>query len=388
MQALSKIDKTFGSVLLPSRFRSTKHFTINTPLEITGDYNSVKTNRDYIIIDDINAFLSSEYGYSVSYHDAYLDISHESLPISENAVVLINDKNYERIMGDEKVARELAQRRVVRFKGDELVAINMILTEMGALPSRIGTAYAYYDNEIHDILDKSIKNLAKENGLFFDKSNAGELKPDGGHFSNYYDDKNKDYEKVLREFVDFLKQKFPEQEELFPECLKPTESNSAEIVAKLGTTKLIEAINEYNELASNRVKKTLEEYKQDRQNITPEVHKQFVKTITLINDFYKRETQYKSYEERLQTEEVIQKFIQGETVSEQLEAGKSVWELLDGKKLNRAETSFTDETISMKQIVSNAITNGISTEDVRESDNIEYLEMQRHQTKFEKTIRE
>ena len=91
-QALLQVDKTYGSVLLPSKFRSTKHFTINTPLGATGKYNNVESNRDYIIIDDINTFLSSKYAYSVSYRDAYLDISHESLPISEKAIVLINDE--------------------------------------------------------------------------------------------------------------------------------------------------------------------------------------------------------------------------------------------------------------------------------------------------------
>lgn len=368
LQALSQVDKTFGSILLPSRFRSTKHFTINTPLGITGNYNNVPTDRDYIIIDDINMFLKSEYGYSVSYHDAYLDISHESLPISNEAIVLINEENYDRIMSDEKIARELTQRKIVRFKGDEIVAINMVLTEIGVLPSDIGYKYAYYDKEIRDILDESIKSLAKENGLFFDKSHAGELKPDGGHFSNYYDGKNEDYENAIIEFIYFLKQKFPEHEELFPEYLKFTENNSRQIIEKIGINNLVEAINEYNELASDKVKKTLLEYMQDRQNITPEIHQRFVETIALINNFYKNTIQYESYEIRKKTEEAIQKFIQGETVKEQLEASKVVWELLLSKDISKTETIAENGTITMKQIITNAITKGISTEHVEKSD--------------------
>lgn len=358
MQALSQTDKTVGSVLLPSRFRSTKHFTINTPLGVTGDYNFVHNNRDYIIIDDISNFLTSEYGYSVSYHDAYLDVSHESLPISENAVVLINDENYDRIMSDEEVANELKQRNVVRFKGDEDIAINMILTQMGALPSKIGTRYANYDKEIYDILDSSIKKLADENGLFFDKSHAGQLRPDGGHFSNYYDDKNKDYENAINKFIAFLREKFPGKEELFPEHLVLTESNSQEIVEKLGTTNLLEAINEYNELENKRVKQTLEEYKKDRQTITPEIHTQFIETIALINNFYKSDIDYETYN----ADETIQKFMQGETVNEQLKASKEVWDLLPKKQITPAEATKN----ALKQI---------SRDTVNEVDKVEKLEL-------------
>ncbi len=371
MQALSQIDNTFGSVLLPSKFRSTKHFTINTPLNATGDYNNVKTNRDYIIIDNISTFLTSEYGYSVSYHDAYLDISHESLPISQEAVVLINDENYERIISDEKIASELAQRRIVRFKGEEFLAINMILTEMGALPSKMGLLYANYDNEINDILDNSMRSLAKENGLFFDKSHGGKLSPDGGHFSNYYDEKNNDYEKNFTGFITFLRQKFPEHEGLFQNSSRLTEEMSIKIVDELGTTNLSEAIEEYNELASNKLKMTLEEYKQDRQNITPEIHQQFVQTIALINDFYKNEIIYESNETKNQTEEAIQKFLQGKTVSEQLEAAKNVWKSVPNKNLDKTETPNKCGKVSFNEFVLNALQGtDVSLEDIEHNNEL------------------
>ena len=345
IQDIADEDKTLGDILLPSRFRSTKHFTVNTPLEVTGNYNSVHTNRDYVIMDDVNEFLASEYGYSISYRDAYLDISHESLPISTEAIVLIGDENYDRIMSDEKIASQLAQRRVIRFKGDTDIAINMILTERGALPSQVSPQYADYDDEIRTILDSSIRELAEKNHLFFDKSHGGQLKLDGGgHFSSYYDDKNQDYEKALNEFIRFLRQKFPEHEELLPEHLKLTENTSYEIVKKIGTTKLLEAIDEYNELASKRIEQTLEEYKKDRKNITPEIHQKFVETIHLIDDFYKKNTDCESREQ----EEAIQKFIQGDTVSEQLQAAESVCELLATRNQDRSKTIDGTETTTYR----------------------------------------
>lgn len=366
MKALSKVDKTYGNVLLPSRFRSTKHFTVNTPLGVTGDYNAVETDRDFIIIDDMSQFLKSEYGYSVSYHDAYLDVSHEGLPISENAVVLINDENYERIMSDEKRAKQLAERRVVRFKGDETVAIDMVLTEMGALPSRIGSRYAQYDNEISTILDDSIKNLAEENGLFHDKSHAGR----NGHFSSYYDDKNQDYNKSLQEFIGFLRDKFKDNPELFPEGLRLTESTSEKILETLGTKAVSDAIEEFNTMVSTRFEKTSADYKKERASITPEVHKQFVQTIHQINDFYKTDPQYESYEARVQTEEAIRKFIQSSTVAEQLEAGKAVAELLPTREVSKEQEEIvsTDGTISMQQYVLNAGKRGISAFEVQKAD--------------------
>ncbi len=378
-QALADVDKTIGSIVVPSPFRSTKHFTINTPLEVTGDYNQVSQERDYVIMDDISNFLSSGYAYSISSHDAYLDISHEALPISEEAIVLINDENYERIMSDEKVAKELTQRRVVRFKGEYRTAIWMILTENGVLPSQVGTDFANYDEEkVRGIVDKSIENLAKEHDLFFDKSHGGELGPDGGHFSNYYDDKNEDYEKGPDDFFMFLSQKFPGQEALI------LQRNARKIVKELGTDRLLKVIDEYNELATTKAEETLEAYKQDRESITPKIHQQFVETIALINDFYKRETNYSSNEERLQTEKAIQKFIQGETVAEQLEAAKTVWTLLPHKKME--ETSTGNETITMKQIVSNAIRNGISAEHIEKCDSVEFRKLREEQQREGETI--
>jgi len=371
MEALSKIDRNIGNVLLPSRFRSTKHFTVNTPLGVTGAYNNVPTDRDYVIIDDMTAFLASEYGYSVSYRDAYLDVSHESLPISENAVVLINDEKYERIMQDEKRAAELAQRKVIRFKGDETLAIDMVLTEMGVLPSQIGFNYANYDNEIKEILDRSIKQLAEEYNMFFDMSHAGDVESQKGHFSNYYDDKNKDYEKAIQEFIEFLRKKFSENEELFPEYLRLTESTSQNIIQTLGTTAVLDVIDEYNELAKNKANENLEKYKEDRKNITPKIHDKFVSTIALINNFYKGDKKFEDYDDRLKTEDSIQRFLQSSTVEEQLVAAETVWELLPSRAVQKDNMTMESETISMRDIVSNAMRKHIATEHVMNCDRVE-----------------
>lgn len=273
-EAMGKVDRTIGNVLLPSRFRSTKHYTINTPLEVTGNYNAVDTERDYIVIDKMDNFLKSGYGYSAAYHDAYLDVSHEGLPISKDAVVLIKDENFDRIMSDPERAKELSQRRVIRYKGETHLAINMVLTEMGTLPSTVGSRYAYYDLETQNIIDNSIRNLASENNLFFDRSHAGSGTK--GHFSNYYDDKNQDFAEASREYIKFLIDKFPEQEEILDRYAR-LGRGAGDIVDQIGIDELLGAIDEYNEMASQRVAQTLETHNQERQSITPKMHKQFTR---------------------------------------------------------------------------------------------------------------
>ena len=132
----------------------------------------------------------------------------------------------------------------------------------------------------------------------------------------------------------------------------------------------------------------MEEYKKDRQTITPEIHQQFVDTVALINDFYKTDINYKSYEEKIQIENAIQKFFQGDTVREQLEAAKSVVELLPQQNLDLSKRITRDDKVSMQEVVSNAIKEGISTEDIVRSDDIELKEATQNQLLENDTIRD
>lgn len=323
-EAMKMVDKTLGNFLLPSRFRSTKHFTINTPLEVTGNYNAVKTDRDFIIIDSIDEFIKSNYGYSLSYHDAYLDITHEGLPISIDAVVLIKEENYNRIMSNPKTATALSQRRVIKYTGDTYLAINMMLTEMGVLPSQINTKYASYDTITSNIISYSIRNLASKNGLLFDRSHGGN--GTNGHFSNYYDEKNQDYRKAEEESVNFLIKKFPKNEQILRRYLN--ENNAEEVVEQIGIDNLLSAINEYNHMTTVRAEQLLQAHNYDRGTITSTMHKQFTKMVSLINFFYTQVPFDSDFEGKEKIEFYIQQFFQGRTCKEQLEALKEVWKNL------------------------------------------------------------
>ena len=174
-----------------------------------------------------------------------------------------------------------------------------------------------------------------------------------------------------REMQQHLREKFPEKEELFPEYLRFTESTSQDIIQALGTTAVLDAIDEYNELAKNKANESLEKYKEDRKNITPEVHDKFVSTIALINNFYKGDKKFEDYDDRLKTEESIQRFLQSSTVEEQLEAAGTVWKLLPSRAIQRENTTIEGETISMRDIVTNALRKRTATEHVMSCDKVE-----------------
>lgn len=345
-EALKGVDKYLGAVYLPSHFRSTKHFTVNTPLGVTGDYNSVAIDRNFIVIDGIDNFLKSGFSYSVSYHDAYLDVTHKSLPVSEDAVILIEQGRYEKIKNDEEVMKQLKDRRVVIFKGDEVVAIDMVLTELGVLPSQIGMKYAYYDRELMDIMEQSIRDLASSNNLMFNKSHSGELTPTGGHFSNYFDDKNHDYDRSVDEFVEFLRLKFPEHKDLFTTRTVSGYGYAEGIVDKIGAEKLLVAIEEYNTLTMNNFHKRYEEYRKDRGSITPEIEEILRNTTRLIDRFYMTESRYDSVDERYTIEEQIRIFLQGDSVKEQLSAAKIIIEFINSKNIS-IDTELDSGTLKM-----------------------------------------
>ncbi len=328
---MDSVDNNISLIAMPSVFRSTKHFTVNTPLEATGAYNNVGMERNYIVIDGIENFLNSGYAYSLSHRDAYLDVSHESLPISQEAVVLINDDKYESLMSNQKTAAELAQRRVIRYKGETEVAIGMILAEMGVLPSQVFTQYATYDENIQQILEESIKELAEKNNLFYDKSHSA-MTPENGHFSDFYDRQYTKHLDGLQRFSKFLTQKFPE---FSPELFDLSYSysglcdfrNPTEIVEQVGTTDIIDAISEYNQQEYQRIEESRRLHKEQRNNITPEEHKIFTNTVAMINEFYKTGSNFYDYNVR----EVIANFFHSSIPKQQLEAARQVQEILKSK---------------------------------------------------------
>lgn len=325
-EELNNMDKTIGNVYMPSYFRSTKHFTINTPLGVTGDYNAVESGRKFIIIDNMDNFLNSGYAYSVGYRDAYLDVTHESLKISDDAIVLIDSEKYDEIMKDENIAEQLKMRRVIKYTGDETLAIDMVLSEMSILPSRIGMKYAFYDETTQKILESSIKKLAEKNNLLFNKSHAGPLTLEGGHFSNYYDDKNYDRRKYFSNLAKFIESACPGVNFDFTFMMRVDEQNINNLIDTIGAFKLLSIIEEYNTKVKEEFMIRKKTYLSERKQITEEIHDLFISTIGLIDDYYMSADRK---DEGLEFENLIQLFFQSKTLEEQIESAKEIQKILN-----------------------------------------------------------
>ena len=311
-----------------------KHFTINTPLGVTGDYNSVKLGRNFIVIDTMNNFLNSGYAYSIGYKDAYLDVTHEPLKISEDAVILIEKEKYDKIIKDERIAEQLKTRRVIKFIGDETLAIDMVLTSMSVLPSRIGMRYATYDEEIQNILNSSIRKLAEKNNLLLNKSHAGKVSPEGGHFSNYFDEKNHDRNKYFGELAAFIRNKCPETDFEFSYIPRVDEHNINNLIEKVGSNQLLAIIDEYNKKAKEDFEARRNAYLENRSHITEEIHDLFISTIGIIDDYY---MSTERINENNMLEDNIQLFLQSKTVEEQVRAAKEIQRMLNSNHFVKEE---------------------------------------------------
>ena len=96
----------------------------------------------------------------------------------------------------------------------------------------------------------------------------------------------------------------------------------------------------------------------------------------MIDDFYKTHTHCESHEQ----EEAIQKFMQGDTVDEQLQAAESVCELLTDRNQDKSKTTANDEKrITPAKAAENAL-RGSTTSIVNEAERIERLALNPEKT--------
>lgn len=82
--------------------------------------------------------------------------------------------------------------------------------------------------------------------------------------------------------------------------------------------------------------------------------------VSLINEFYKEVPFDSSFEGKNELEDSIRKFFQGNSLEEQQEAGKKVWENL---RPRIAELQAQKETNSQNQTIDNQSKQSPSTDD-------------------------
>ena len=323
-EEMRKLGRYFAAIYMPVRFRSTKHFTINTPLSYTGEYNCVESDRNFTIIDNINNFLLSGYAYSADYRDAYLDVTHESLSISEEAIVLIAEDRYQTLLQDPKIASDLEKRHVIVYRGEEAVAINMILSQEGVLPARPGNRYMIYDDEIRTILESSMKILCANNGIEYSKGH-GNIDGKGGHFSDLYDGYNREFYEAQEDFIAFLINCFPENTNLINYRILRDSYYAENLIKAVGVDALLQAIDDYNQHVLKLFVVNFNKYVEDRATITPEISQIFKQTVLFIRNFYETgQDKNLSFEESEKFKNLVTLFYHAKTVEDQLLAATEI----------------------------------------------------------------
>lgn len=303
----------------PVHFRSTKHFTVNTPLGLTSEYNAVKTNRMFTIIDDMQNFLESGYGYSLSDRDAYLDITHEGLKISEKAMILISYENYLSIKNNQELMNVISRRKLIVYKGNLSLAINMVLTENGILPIRNGIYD--YDEDLKSIIRLSLEEICKKYNLEYDRPHGC-----NGHFTSiidqyYYDD-------TVEEFIQYLNSRF---EQKLDEKQIRIRGNIAwqEYLDIVGESNFINAVETFNQVKKEEIKRKKENYLKERK-ITTENSSLFKETIQLIRKYEKSI----SFQDEKEIQCIIDFFL-ATSLKKQIESAVKIKEFLQEKVENK-----------------------------------------------------
>lgn len=316
-EARKKLPKDLGYINNPVKFRSTKHFTVNTPLGYTGEYNQVESNRNFTFIDNLDIISNSGYAYSISYFDAYLDITHECLPISKSAVILIDDNKYNDITKDPIIKEQLKNRRVIRYKGDQSLAINMVLTELGILPYRSGNRYYEYDKETKDILENSIKKYCDDNNIPYNLGH-GNINGKGGHFSDNLDTKKNLSEFADEYFVNHLRNKYPNYSDYLQYGMTNNEYLAKKIIELIGVDELLSTIEDYNNYINNVTYNNIIIFKNKKDSINSSTSKLFKDALNVIKMYYNNELDFDI------SEDIISTFFHSYSIEEQIDVSNII----------------------------------------------------------------
>jgi hypothetical protein len=135
---------------------------------------------------------------------------------------------------------------------------------------------------------------------------------------------NTDHHQTLNQVITFLKNKFPENADIFTTFAISNRNKSQDIIQQIGLNNLLNAVNEYNEIAQRDMAQKFETYSNERSSITIDERDTFVSTVRTIDAFYKTPEASSRHE----VEDVIKRFFQGKSKQEQLEAAGQVLTML------------------------------------------------------------
>ncbi len=144
---------------LSSQYRSTIHFTINGL--VTSHGQGYFDDQDFIIIDKLNKHLGIDNIRCIRMEDTFIS---GNFNISNESIILINKEKYEKL---KQKNYWLNKYNVVLYEGNEKLAVEKVLLEMGITPEKIeahSSKYSERTNSYESYLDDISKkyNIERE----------------------------------------------------------------------------------------------------------------------------------------------------------------------------------------------------------------------------------
>lgn len=153
-----KIERQYET--LSPMYRSTKHFALNG-LVSSHEYGDFSGNP-YIFIEPLEEHINDEGILSLNEADTYFKISREKpFKLSDRAKLMMPLEEYLKIKDNPEELEKIHDYDLTLFSGDEKVAVDMKLAELGYMPEDIGK----WGYELESVMDYAISNLSKEYGI-------------------------------------------------------------------------------------------------------------------------------------------------------------------------------------------------------------------------------
>lgn len=245
----NKITKKYET--LSPMYRSTKHFTLNglVSSHMYGDFS----DRPYIFIDPLEKHINDEGILSVNEADTYFKATREKpFKLSEKAKLMMPLTEYLKIKDDPEKIKKIHDYELTLFSGDEKIAVDMKLAQMGYMPEDIGS----WGYEAGCIMDNAIDKLSKEHGVPVEVHYYSKIKEEDQARTNELTNESN----LL--FVDRIFEEFGIDEKYKYGAINQTLTDEEldEIISSCGKENLKDFIANFNEQRRNELDLKREEF--------------------------------------------------------------------------------------------------------------------------------
>lgn len=150
-EKLEKLNRIYSP--LSTQYRSTIHFALNglVSSHTKGNFD----NKNFIIIDKLSHHLGKDDIRSIRMEDTFIN---GEVPLSNDAIVLINEQKYKSLI---EQYPWISTYNIILYRGDEKMAVEMLLTSIGIVAEKIETHSAAYSERTqlyNDFFDKVSKD--------------------------------------------------------------------------------------------------------------------------------------------------------------------------------------------------------------------------------------